>query len=190
MVEDLEMGGEWGHLWNKFITGLEYGRIRLTHQKDSLIWSYNRYAGDISIAMGYDLIVHHYHEPSPEHTKVLYMLWYFNIPAKIRCFIWLVVMNRVLTWDNLQRRGWQGPGICTLCRLNEDSVQHLFLDCTISNRVFIVFCEHSGLPYFKNCSVRTFLEHSYKNSSAISASSYLSLFIFWSLWKMRNSLLI
>ena len=36
-AEDLEMGGEWGHLWNKFITGLEYGRIRLTHQKDSLI---------------------------------------------------------------------------------------------------------------------------------------------------------
>ena len=32
-AEDLEMGGEWGHLWNKFITGLGYGRIRLTHQK-------------------------------------------------------------------------------------------------------------------------------------------------------------
>ena len=31
MAEDLEMGGEWGLLWNKFITRLEYGRIGMNH---------------------------------------------------------------------------------------------------------------------------------------------------------------
>ena len=96
-AEDLDLGGEWGLLWNKFISGLEYGRIKLTYQKDSLIWTYNRHVGDISTALGYDLIVHHYQEPSSDQSKVLDLLWSFNIPAKIRCFIWLVVMNRVLT---------------------------------------------------------------------------------------------
>ena len=116
-------------------------------------------------------------------------LWSFNIPAKIRCFIWLVVMNQVLTWDNLQRRGWQGPGICSLYRLNEDSAQHLFLDCTVSKRVFFAFLEQSGLPFFKNCSVRTFIELWYKSTSTHSNNSYLPLFIFWSLWKISNSFL-
>ena len=92
-ADDLDMGGEWGILWNKFFIGLEYDRIRLTHQKDSLIWSYDSYASDISAAMGYDRIVHHYLEPSLEHYKVLEFLWAFKIPAKIQCFTWLVVMN-------------------------------------------------------------------------------------------------
>ena len=98
-------------------------------------------------------------------------------------------MNRILTWDNLQKRGWHGPGICILCRMNEDTIHHLFLECTVSKRVFFVFLEQSGLPFIKKCSVRTFLELWYKSISIHSASSYLPLFIFWSLWKMKNNCL-
>ena len=36
-AKDMDLGGEWGLLWNTFVTGLEYGRIRLTYKKDSLI---------------------------------------------------------------------------------------------------------------------------------------------------------
>ena len=130
------MGGEWRLLWNNFISGLEFGRIRLSNQKDSLLWTYNRHAEDITTAQGYDLIVHHFQEPSSELSKVLDLLWSFNIHAKIRCFIWLVVMNHVLTWDNLQRCGWQGLSLCILCRVHEDTVQHLFIDCIFSKKVY------------------------------------------------------
>ena len=176
-------------MWNNFILGLEFGRVRLSSHRDSLIWTYLKYAGDISAAKGYDLIVHRCHKSSPDLSKVLDIIWTFNIPAKICRFIWLAVMNRVLTRDNLQKRGWQGPGMCILCRRNEDSSQHLFLDCTVSKRVFTVFLEQWGVPFIKKCSVRTFMELWYKSISIHSSSSYLPLFIFWSLWKMRNSCL-
>ena len=37
-AEDLDLGREWRLLWNKFISGLEFGRVRLSSQRDSLIW--------------------------------------------------------------------------------------------------------------------------------------------------------
>ena len=33
IAEDLDLGGEWGLLWNKFISRLEFGRIRLIIKK-------------------------------------------------------------------------------------------------------------------------------------------------------------
>ena len=35
-ADDLDLGGEWKCLWNDYISGLEYGRIRLKSRKDSL----------------------------------------------------------------------------------------------------------------------------------------------------------
>jgi hypothetical protein len=44
--------------------------------------------------------------------------------------------NMILTWENLQRRGWQGPGICALCKKDLDTSQHLMLHCTFSQQVW------------------------------------------------------
>ena len=65
-AEDLELGGEWKLLWDKYISGLEHGRIRLNNQNDSLIWTYNSLNGDITAALGYGLIVKHFHEPTSD----------------------------------------------------------------------------------------------------------------------------
>ena len=55
-AEDLELGGEWKLLWDKYISGLEHGKIRLNHLHDSLIWTHNRQNGDITATLGYDLV--------------------------------------------------------------------------------------------------------------------------------------
>lgn len=32
----------------------------------------------------------------------------------------------ILIRDNLQRKGWRGPGSCVLCNQAEENIQHLF----------------------------------------------------------------
>ena len=98
-AEELDLGGDWKLLWDNFTSGLEYGRIRLSEQNNSLLWSHDKYFGVLTVAHGYECIVST--NCTTDLSPVLDLLWKLNIPTKIRCFIWLLVRNRVLTWDKL-----------------------------------------------------------------------------------------
>ena len=63
-------------------------------------------------------------------------LWNIQSPPKTRIFLWCVLENKVPTWDNLQERGFQGPGWCALCRDKGESVTHLFLKCPFCKQVW------------------------------------------------------
>lgn len=133
LADDLELRGEWKILWDNYIRGLEFGRIRLSDNSDSLLWTHNI----VTVAMGYDCIVSSF--CSEEQTSVLDTIWKFNIPLKIGCFIWLLGRGLILTWDQLQHRGLQGPSRCVLCCLGEEIVQHLFLDCPFTIGILTYF---------------------------------------------------
>lgn len=55
---------------------------------------------------------------------------------KCNFFLWLVAQKKWLTWDNLQRRGFQGPSMCSLCIRHEENVSHLFLLCPLSKEIW------------------------------------------------------
>ena len=155
-AEELDLVGNWKHQWDAYTVGLEFGRIRLTEQCDTLLWSHDKYIGALSAAQGYDRIASTC--CISRQSPVLSLLWKLNIPLKICCFILLLMKDRVLTWDQLQRRGRQGPSLCLLCRNGEDTSQHLFMDCKFSRSVYSVVGEGYGLPSTSNISVSYFLE--------------------------------
>ena len=47
------------------------------------------------------------------------LTWKWNIPLKLKCFLWLFLENKILNWDNLHNRGFTRLGICPLCNSNE-----------------------------------------------------------------------
>jgi hypothetical protein len=55
---------------------------------------------------------------------------------KIKLFNWLLVEDKVLSWKNLQKRGWNGPGICCLCKNHGESTKHIFLTCHFTRTVW------------------------------------------------------
>ena len=59
-------------------------------------------------------------------------LWKSNITSKLKCFFWLVLNNKILTWDNLVKRGWMGPNICPLSLNDDEFVFYLFVSCSLS----------------------------------------------------------
>ena len=98
-TDELDLGGEWKILWDNFIRGLEFSRIRLTDKRDSLLWSQNNYVGPLTAEKGYDCILSVSRSDLLEPD--LAFLWKQKIPLKIVCFTWLMARGRILTWDQL-----------------------------------------------------------------------------------------
>ena len=98
-AEDLDIVRDWKLAWDNYTWCLEKGKIRLNPSIDSLVWTHNKQNGNVTVALVYDLIV--LSSSPPTCNKLHAFLYSCNIPLKIRCFIWLALANKILTWDSL-----------------------------------------------------------------------------------------
>jgi hypothetical protein len=63
-------------------------------------------------------------------------LWYWQLPLKVKLFMWLLLEQRIITWENLVKRGFLGPRRCVLCGKSEELVYHLFVDCNFTKDIW------------------------------------------------------
>ena len=59
-------------------------------------------------------------------------VWHLYSIAKINSFIWTLMHNKLLTTENLRKRGIAGPSRCALCNSEAETSNHIFLQCSIS----------------------------------------------------------
>jgi hypothetical protein len=55
---------------------------------------------------------------------------------KIKKFKWLVLHNRILTWENLRKRGFIGLSRCHLCQTKEETTNHLLDECSYTTEIW------------------------------------------------------
>ena len=48
---------------------------------------------------------------------------------RVSFFAWEVSWTRILTIDQLKRRGWNMPNKCYLCKMEEETSDHLLIFC-------------------------------------------------------------
>ena len=102
-ANELGLAGSWKATWNDYTEGLVSGGIHLSSSADSLVWDFNKKEGTISARFPYECIINSF---TPlDGTSIDSLLWNGALPCKIGCFIWLVIRKKILTWDNLQKRG-------------------------------------------------------------------------------------
>jgi hypothetical protein len=63
-------------------------------------------------------------------------VWRLKCPSKAHIFMWLLLNNKVLSWDNLQKRNTQCPGWCIFCTDSEETNFHLNISYAFSNQVW------------------------------------------------------
>lgn len=139
---DFGFTGDDEYTWDRYIDMLRHHGIRLTNQKDQLIWDIAS-DGIPSAKSLYDHLI-------KDHCSLQiggwrHSIWHKHIPLKILCFWWLVLDNAILTWDNLIKREHFGPGICVLCSDGNEDINHIFVHCKYTRYIWSRLEEHYNL---------------------------------------------
>jgi hypothetical protein len=108
------------------------GRIRISADPDILRWGYTP-NGNFTLKEGYNL-QENFQNIQKEH--IWEIIWKSKFWPKISTFLWLLVQNKILTWDNLRRRGFIGPSIFHLCQQQEETMEHLLNHCPFSELIW------------------------------------------------------
>jgi len=62
-------------------------------------------------------------------------MWKGDGMSKVKFFCWMLEHNKVLTYENLKKRGIDGPSKCPLYHMEEETISHLFIECLITLEV-------------------------------------------------------
>lgn len=100
--------------WDGFVMALFQAGIHLTEDEDGLAWGYNIKCGSVTARHAYILQVQQ--GLADGYFGWLRRFWSWRTPLKMKCFTWLAFFDKILTWPNLQKRGFEGPAVCCLCR--------------------------------------------------------------------------
>jgi hypothetical protein len=130
----LELTGDSLTEWNKFCRSLISAGVYLHNNKDRLLWTGGDSSGHITVSNLYSTFINSAN--SPNITGWRKGIWKWKIPLKLKIFTWLVDKNKISTWDNLLRKGWNGPNICQLCKKDEETIPHIFIHCEFARKVW------------------------------------------------------
>eukprot|EP00253_Pinus_taeda_P030665 PITA_30665 len=75
-----------------------------------------------------------YQIPIWNHWRII---WKSEAIPKIKFFTWLLLKGKVLTAENLSKRGINGPSRCPNCCSAEETMYHLFIDCPFAKRCWV-----------------------------------------------------
>jgi hypothetical protein len=179
---ELDLEGPLATEWQDFRCAIINNGVQLLMRSDELKWTGDNSSGRISVKNVYEAI---------ENKKQNYViggwrkfLWSWDCPLKLKLFTWLVAENKILTWENLQHRGFMGPSYCILCKKNKETMFHLFVECPFTCAVWErvkksinnlgAWTGNSISECFKNWKLQN------------SAYPTLPIFICWYIWIERN----
>lgn len=118
--------------------------------------------------------------------------WKLKIPLRVKLFLWLAERNKVLTTDNLMKRGWYGPTICVFCNSQGESLTHILFTCTFAISVWKCLSTSAQLNLAGTSFLAEGLEARWIRVRRMVPKDYLQLFdigyaaFCWEIWKERN----
>ena len=91
--------------WNSFVHLLEIIFVNLDEEEhDRLIWTRNSTNGDYTTKQGYEMAI--IDQTGGNKSWLWGFLWASNNPLKTILTFWLAINNKLLTWENMRRRGF------------------------------------------------------------------------------------
>jgi hypothetical protein len=116
-----------------YIWALQRANICFSDQEDEILWDGDP-RGVYTPKLGYvQLIVDLQQRETIWWWK---KLWKQRCPTKGKILVWSILENKLLTWDNLQKRQFNGPGWCTLCKEQPETMDHLFIHFSFTKGVW------------------------------------------------------
>ena len=119
------------------------------------------------------------------------LIWNSVMPPKMGIFTLEAVWGKILTLDNLKRRGMAFANRCFLCEEDEKTIDHLLIHCKSAKMLWDLFLSIVGISWvFPHSILHTLLAWQGvavgKKRKKIWTAAPSCLF--WALWRARNRL--
>ena len=116
-------------------------------------------------------------------------IWSTCVPTKVSFFAWEAYWGKVLTLDQLKKRGRSLANRCFLCGMEEESIDHILIQCSKARGLWELLFALFGVTWVLPSSVRDTLSgwSGFKlGKKRRKVWNAAPLCIFWAVWKERN----
>ena len=111
------------------------------------------------------------------------------VPLKVGFFAWEASWGKVLTLDQLKKRGRSLANICYLCEEEEETLNHLLVHCSKARMLWDLILAIVGFGWVFPFSVRQVLlawQGTKVGKKRKKVWRAMPLFLFWAVWCERN----
>jgi hypothetical protein len=115
-------------------------------------------------------------------------IWRTKAPRRACFFVWTAAWQKILTCENLRKRGYSITSWCCMCCCNGETVEHLLLHCHVAGALWNWIFEAFGIFWVMSGTVAELL-HSWWNGLGRHSSDIWNLIpacLMWTIWKERN----
>eukprot|EP00268_Persea_americana_P062605 TRINITY_DN8040_c1_g2_i6.p1 TRINITY_DN8040_c1_g2~~TRINITY_DN8040_c1_g2_i6.p1 ORF type:complete len:254 (+),score=31.35 TRINITY_DN8040_c1_g2_i6:132-893(+) len=122
----------------------------------------------------------------------LSQVWCGLAPPRVDVFLWLAVVGKISTVDNLRKRRITSEAIadtCVLCGKEEESITHLFLHCESASCNWQSFFKNCGISWCLPSALSELMEGRLGPFKGVGLILWRSIpfSIHWLIWKERNN---
>ena len=118
-------------------------------------------------------------------------LWKHQGWMKTKLFMWLVHHKKILTWENIRKRGVSGPSRCQLCELQDEMMEHLLnryiFTSLLWDRIAFIFRQTDRDKGSITNTLRNWRRNFSDYETINKAWALAPSFLIWDVWKERNN---
>uniref|UniRef100_A0A2N9EUJ9 Reverse transcriptase zinc-binding domain-containing protein n=1 Tax=Fagus sylvatica TaxID=28930 RepID=A0A2N9EUJ9_FAGSY len=115
-------------------------------------------------------------------------IWKVKAPRRVAFFVWSAAWGKILTCDNLMRRGYSLAGWCCMCRKGWETGDHLLIHCVVATDLWSAVLRSFGVCWVFPNSIKDLVYGWFnsfgKHDSAI--WNLVPLCLMWTVWRERN----
>jgi hypothetical protein len=117
------------------------------------------------------------------------IIWGVKAPRRISFFLWTAACGKILTCDNLMKRGHVLAAWCCMCKKGGETVDNLLIHCEVASTLWSFVFKRFGIQWVLPAKVIDLL-YGWFNGLGKHSSDIWNLVphcLMWSLWHERNS---